>query len=67
MVKQEDIAEAFDREAIILRENNRVVSLRSSYGGSQTALVLLPTNQANNIISKGLRRSSKVSCRVREK
>jgi len=54
------------RETAVAKSNINVVSLRASYGGTQTALVLLPTNQARIIVDKGRLKVSVVSCRVRQ-
>lgn len=63
---KEGIADSFEKEAAISRENVKVISLRTSYGGSQTALVLLPASQVREIVKKGRLKISVVSCRVRE-
>lgn len=63
---REDIVESIAREAAVPRDNVKVINLRTSYGGSQTALILLLVSQACDVIEKGWMRISVVSCRVRE-
>jgi len=63
---KEDIAECIARETPISKENINIVNLRASYGGTQTALVLLPTRQARDVVEKGRLKISVVSCRVRQ-
>ncbi|CAI6375411.1 unnamed protein product [Macrosiphum euphorbiae] len=62
---KEDISGTIARDAGIPEVSVNVVSLRSTYGGSQTALVLLPMGPANGIITRGRIKISVVSCRVR--
>lgn len=54
------------QETPIAKENINVVKLRASYGGTQTALVLLPTRQVRDVVEKGRLKISVVSCRVRQ-
>ncbi|CAI6361113.1 unnamed protein product [Macrosiphum euphorbiae] len=63
---KEDIAVCIARETPIAKENINIVNLRASYGGTQTALVLLPTRQARDVVEKGRLKISVVSCRVRQ-
>jgi len=63
---KEDIMDSIERETAVAKSNIYVVSLRASYGGTQTALVLLPSNQARVIVDKGRLKISVVSCRVRQ-
>lgn len=63
---KEEITDSLEKEAAISKENVKVISLRASYGGSQTALVLLPASQAHEVVKKGRLKISVVSCRVRE-
>jgi len=63
---KQDIAESIERETAVAKSNIHVVSLRASYGGTQTALVLLPVSQARAIVDKGRLKISVVSCRVRQ-
>jgi len=62
---KEDIADSIERKTAVAKSNIYVVSLRASYGGTQTALVLLPTSQARVIVDKVRLKISVVSCRVR--
>lgn len=59
------VADSIAREAKVPIDMVNVVGLRSVYGRSQTALVLLPTNHANSIVAGGRLKISVVSCRVR--
>jgi len=61
---KEDIIDFITRETSGAREAISVISLRSTYGSTQTALVLMPTCQARGIVDKGRLRVSLVSCRV---
>ncbi|XP_022162263.1 uncharacterized protein LOC111028036 [Myzus persicae] len=63
---KEEIADCIARETPIAKENINVVNLRASHGGRQTALVLLPTRQARDVVNKGRLKISVVSCRVRQ-
>jgi len=63
---REDIVASIASEADVTKDNVRVVNLRTSFGDSQTALVLLPFGQTRDVIKKGRLRISVVSCRVRE-
>lgn len=47
---KEDISDCIARETPIAKENINIVNLRASYGGTQTALVLLPTRQARDVV-----------------
>lgn len=60
-----DIVDSIVNEASVKRDMVNVVRLKNVYGRSQTALVLLPTNQANAIVNGGRIKVSVVSCRVR--
>ncbi|XP_008181355.1 uncharacterized protein LOC103308904 [Acyrthosiphon pisum] len=63
---KEDIADCIARETSIAKENINVVNLRAAYGGTQTALMLLPTRQARDVVEQGRLKISVVSCRVRQ-
>lgn len=62
---RDDIADSIVNETSVKRDMVNVVSLKNVYGRSQTALVLLPTNEANAIVACGRINISVVSCRVR--
>lgn len=63
---KEDIADWIASETPIAKENINVDNLRTAYGGTQTALVLLPTRQARDVVERGRLKISVVSCRVRQ-
>lgn len=46
-------------------EQIRVFSLRKGFGGSQSALVLLPVGPARELFNSGRLRVGMISCRVR--
>jgi len=50
---KDDIADSISHNPGISRDMAKVVELRSVYGRSQIALVLLPLQQANGLIAKG--------------
>jgi len=60
-----DVTESIVRETSLQSDMVNVISLRSTYGRSQTALVLLPTTKANDILASGRLKISVVYCRVR--
>lgn len=62
---RDDVVDSISCETSIPRDMVKVVGLRSECGRSQTALVLLPTKQANGLIAKRQIKISLVSCRLR--
>jgi len=62
---QSDVKDSIHHETSIPEDSIKVVSLRSVFGRSQTALVLLPTPNAKVIIADGRIKISVVYCRVR--
>ncbi|KAL4122565.1 hypothetical protein QTP88_014871 [Uroleucon formosanum] len=60
-----DVADSIQRQTLIPEDTIKVVSLRSTFGGSQTALGLLPMVKAKEIIAEGRIKISVVNCRVR--
>lgn len=62
---QSDVRDSIHQEMLIPEDSIKVVSLRSAFGGSQTALVLLPTANAKEIVADGRIKISVVYCRVR--
>lgn len=62
---KEDIVDAIFRETPAPGETIRVINLRPAYGGTQTALVLMPVGQTSGFVDKGRLKICLVSCRVR--
>jgi len=60
-----DVKDSIHHETSIPEDSIKIVSLRTAFGGSQTALVLLPTANAKAIIADGRIKISVVNCRVR--
>ncbi|CAI6347705.1 unnamed protein product [Macrosiphum euphorbiae] len=61
----EEVAAATAAATGILSEQLKVFSLRKRFGGSQSALVLLPIGFARVLLNSGRLRVGMVSCRVR--
>ncbi|XP_025200587.1 uncharacterized protein LOC112598376 [Melanaphis sacchari] len=62
---KDEISDSISHNTGIPRDMVKVVGLRSVYGRSQTALVLLPFHQANGLIAKERVRIGLVSCRLK--
>ncbi|XP_025197426.1 uncharacterized protein LOC112596143 [Melanaphis sacchari] len=61
----EEVFEAVVTATGASRDSVKVVSLRKRYGGSQMALVSLPTGSSRGLLSSGRLRIGMVSCRTR--
>jgi len=61
----DEIAEAVSKAGGVDTDAVKIISLRKSFGGAQTALVSLPQASSRGVISSGRLRVGWVNCRVR--
>lgn len=63
---QEEVIEAGVMASGANRDAVRMIGLRKRYGGTQTALVVVPTALCRNVLLQGRVRVGMVNCRVRQ-
>jgi len=61
----DEVAEALSSSSGLGRETIKVLNMRKRYGGTQVAIVLMPTTAADGLLTSGRLRVGMVSCRVR--
>jgi len=62
---REEVAEAIARDTTLSTEEVSVVSLRSQYGGTQAAIIVVPRSSAQALLKAGRVRVGMISCRLR--